>query len=374
MNSPPPEPVMKDRAHKDKLKPTVTLSRSKRSKKQGSSGDGACSSSTTPITWFFGSRAPAQLACPLCGLMVPRFKVNEHIDFQCQNFERSLSASPDATGALQGARRSPEMVQHPEELQEQTSPYFKKSQFKEEREEKSVVRVLDLGSLSSRLSRTRQKIPETSRKEEQHHEKAPSCESLDSSQKENLLQGLEGTEDCATSVDVPATGAEEMQPGSATAQHLHHKAPGREEQPAGQNQNQNPSSSLVKRKVVFPPKATGPPKRAKRDGQKEPSSTSTSGCSGSGVEAEEAGEDAPGAGGAGGSPADQEARFGHPSRLPYYLQNFRSVLGAVLENEDDRALFDHHDMSHVEAFEKLSGRTPPSFLFDLGGGRGGDRK
>lgn len=350
---------MKERANKDKLKAAATLSKSKRSKKKGSSGDGASASSTTPITSFFSSRPPPQLACPLCGHMVPRLKINEHIDFQCQNFERSVSASPDVTGE-QDARRSPEMGQTQDGLKERTSPYFKKSHFKKESEEKSVVRVLELGSLSARLSRKRHKIPETAQKVEQHHEKELSSEGLDSSQKENLLQRFEGADNCVT--------APEIQPGSETAQNLHHKASGWEEP------DQNPSSStLVKGKMVFSSNTVGCPKRAKCDGQKqphakEPSSIPTSGCSGSGGDAEEASEDAPQACGAESSPPDQEVRFSQPSRLPYYLQNFRSVLGAVLENEDDRALFDRHDMSHVRAFEKLSGMpTRCSSMLDLGG-------
>lgn len=353
MNSHPPEPVMKERANKDKLKPAVTLSKSKRSKKQGSSGDGASASSTTPITSFFSSRPPAQLACPLCGHMVPRFQINEHIDFQCQNFERSTSASPDVTGA-QDARRSPERVQNQDGLKEQTSPYFKKSHFKKESEEKRVVRVLDLGSLSARLSRKHQKTPETAQKVEKHHEKELSSESLNSSQKENLLQRFEGTDNCAP----------EIQPGSETAQNLHHKASGWEEQPVSADQNPSSSSSLVKRKMVFSSNTIGSPKRAKLDGQEQPSSIAT--CSVSGVDTEEASGDAPQAGGVEG-PADQEVRSAQPSRLPYYLQNFRSVLGAVLENEDDRALFDRHDMSHVQAFEKLSGMPTSRSLFDFGG-------
>lgn len=42
-------------------------------------------------------------------------------------------------------------------------------------------------------------------------------------------------------------------------------------------------------------------------------------------------------------------------RLPYYLCNFCTVLQAVLENEDDRLLFNHEDMSLIHAFEELSG-------------------
>lgn len=53
---------------------------------------------------------------------------------------------------------------------------------------------------------------------------------------------------------------------------------------------------------------------------------------------------------------DQVADGAQLPRLPYYLRNFRTVLQAVLENEDDRRLFDQHDMSHVHAFERLSGK------------------
>lgn len=43
------------------------------------------------------------------------------------------------------------------------------------------------------------------------------------------------------------------------------------------------------------------------------------------------------------------------SRLPYYLCNFRTVLEAVLENQDDKVLFNPEDLSSIHAFEKLSG-------------------
>jgi len=51
--------------------------------------------------------------------------------------------------------------------------------------------------------------------------------------------------------------------------------------------------------------------------------------------------------------SDQESS--QPPWLPYYLRNFKTVLQAVLENEDDRSLFNQDDMSLVHAFEKLSG-------------------
>lgn len=44
-----------------------------------------------------------------------------------------------------------------------------------------------------------------------------------------------------------------------------------------------------------------------------------------------------------------------PSGHPYYLRSFLVVLGAVLENEDDRMLFDEHDQGIVTKFYQLSG-------------------
>lgn len=59
--------------------------------------------------------------------------------------------------------------------------------------------------------------------------------------------------------------------------------------------------------------------------------------------------------------SEKAVESSHPPRLPYYLRNFRTVLEAVLENEDDRALFNQDDMSLIHTFEKLSGtlKYPP---------------
>ena len=53
------------------------------------------------------------------------------------------------------------------------------------------------------------------------------------------------------------------------------------------------------------------------------------------------------------------------SRLPYYLRNFRTVLEAVLENEDDRELFNQEDLSSIHAFEKLSGYLKSNVFYNL---------
>ncbi|XP_041075461.1 fanconi-associated nuclease 1 [Polyodon spathula] len=41
-------------------------------------------------------------------------------------------------------------------------------------------------------------------------------------------------------------------------------------------------------------------------------------------------------------------------RLPYYLRNFLTVLQAVLENEDDRQLFNEDDIQSISLFQQLS--------------------
>lgn len=379
---------MTGRANKDKLKRTLSLSKSK---KRSSIKDGVSTSSTpttTPITSFFSGQPPAKLACPLCGQMVPRFKINDHIDFQCQNFERSEAVSTSASDNLSSVQlsprertlRSPKPCKKKDEddVKEQTSPYFKKNDFTKTTQEtinKSVVRVLDLGSLTAKLSRKRQKIPEVTQKADTHplghQERQLYSETLNSSQKENLLQTYIDTKDCVTAATIAsaeASAAPEIQSGSGTKHNLHHNASGSEEKLVAPNQD---SFSTVKRKVTFSSKTTG--KKAKyvrvvsktkditspeQPETKDPSSITTYSPplgSVSDMDAEKVRDDSLQASGAENNPADKDGKISQPARLPYYLQNFCSVLKAVLENEDDRALFDQQDMLFIKAFEKLSG-------------------
>lgn len=389
---------MTGRANKDKLKRTLPLSKSK---KRSSIRDGASSTpTTTPITSFFSSQPSPKLACPLCGQLVPRFKINEHIDLQCQNFERSEGVSTSASNNLlsvqlsprENTPRSPKPCQKKDEddVKEQTSPYFKKNDFTKtspETTNKSVVRVLDLGSLSAKLSRKCQKIPEATQKVDthplEHQEKELFSETLNSSQKENLLQRYEDTKDCVTITTITsaeASAAPKIQSALETGHNLHHNA----SSPEGKlvTPNQNSFSTLVKRKETFSSKMTRFQKKAKYDKMvskteemtcpesptdtaeqkepktKDPSSINTYNlplCSVSDICAEKVSDDSLQASGVGSNPADQDVTLSQPTWLPYYLQNFCCVLKAVLENEDDRALFDQHDMSHIQAFENLSG-------------------
>lgn len=388
---------MTERANKAKPKRTLSLSKSK---KRSGTKDGSSTISaptTTPITSFFHSQPPPKLACPLCGLLVPRFKINEHIDLQCQNFERSEAVSTSASGSSSGARLSPKentprspKKRDEDDVKEQTSPYFKKKDFAKTSHEttnKRVVRALDLGSLSTKLSRKRQKNPEATQTVDvnppAHQEKELYSETLNGSQKENLHQRYGDTMDCETDATITSTEASsalKIQSGSRTGHDPPHNASGSEEKLV--TPNQNSFSTLVKRKATFSSKVTESQKRGKYDRvlskteertspesrtdtaeqkrpqTKEPNSIATYDrplCSVSDAVAEKVSDDCLQASGVESNPADQEVKISQPARLPYYLQNFCSVLREVLENEDDRALFDQQDMSHIQAFERLSG-------------------
>uniref|UniRef100_A0A6Q2Z9X0 Fanconi-associated nuclease n=1 Tax=Esox lucius TaxID=8010 RepID=A0A6Q2Z9X0_ESOLU len=152
------------------------------------------SSGTASIASFFTNSPPPKLACPLCGQLVPRFRINQHIDSQCQIFHRendiigndaATTSSPsniEAASAKKGTTstsvhspprnvkkvcRSGTEPSSPNETKWQreaitTSPYFKKENAPSpqqvtrsiEMDGASVVRTINLGSsLSSKLSR-----------------------------------------------------------------------------------------------------------------------------------------------------------------------------------------------------------------------------
>lgn len=394
--------IMSERASKDKPKRSLSLPRSKKKGSVKAGIPASAAATTAPITSFFSSQPPPKLACPLCGQLVPRFKINEHIDLQCQKFERGDSSAASASNSVvpsiqlsprKNPPKSPELEPNKEEEvnETNTSPYFKKKSFHQaprEMSSKSVVRMIDLGSLSTKLSRKCHKVPERTQRKDIH---VPRCcekeiysETLSSSQKENhLIQSLGDNEDCdltTTSADAP-TAMEDLS-CSDTGHHLELKA----SKPETVQKFNNPKSKLAKRKKATA--STGRVsilrKKAKYEGssrqseevlsQEEttdsdhlktevPSASTTSTACEPPLSSEETHErcatainhDSLSESGAENAASDQAVEGSHALRLPYYLRNFRTVLQAVLENEDDRALFDQQDMSLVHAFEKLSG-------------------
>lgn len=404
---------MTERGNKDKLRRSLSLSKSKKkiNVKAGTSASVAAAATTTaPITSFFSSQPPPKLACPLCGRLVPRFKINEHIDLQCQNFERgdssAASASKGVVPSIQLSPRrnppkspdlDPKRAEEEEVEESNTSPYFKKNNLQQAPREINcarVVRTLDLGSLSSKLSRKYHKALETSQTEDKHAPKFPEKEiysdTHNSSQKENLLSpSLEENKECVSVIDL-TTSADtpiivEDSSCSDKGHHLEHKASKSEIVRKLFTPKLNSSTSkLTKRKKASTTtgKESGFKKKAKYEGSsREPeevlsreskanitesqqpeieapsttttcdpplSSEETHGKTAAGID-----NDSVPQSGAENATSDQVVE--NSPQVPYYLRNFQTVLQAVLENEDDRALFDQHDMSQIQAFEKLSG-------------------
>ncbi|KAM7003503.1 fanconi-associated nuclease 1 [Tautogolabrus adspersus] len=386
---------MTERNPKDTRKPRLSLSKNKKkgSVKAGISGSAA---TTTPITSFFSSHPPPRLACPLCGQLVPRFKINEHIDLQCQNFERGDSSAASASNSgvpstqlspRRNPPKSPELDPNKEEVVKgtNTSPYFKKNncqQAPRELSSKRVVRTLDLGSLATKLSKKCQKVIEKSKTEDTNappEKEICSSETLSSSLKEN--QSLENKRDCVTVIDLTATSSETPTAVGNLSCPEKGLNPDHKESKSVKKlvtfKLHSSTSKLAKRKTSTG-QASFSRKKAKYEGSSReaekdhshvteeevintdpprttaarvPPLNSDETCQESAAVIK---SDSLAESGAVNTNSDQAVEVSHPSRLPYYLRNFCTVLEAVLENEDDRALFDEHDLSVVHGFEKLS--------------------
>lgn len=405
---------MTERANKDKLRRSLSLSKNKKKSSVKAGISASAATTSAPITSFFSSQPPPKLACPLCGQLVPRFKINEHIDLQCQNFERGDSSAASASNSVvpssiqlsprRNPTKSPELdPKRVEEVKEsKTSPYFKKNnsqQAPREIKSKSVVRTIDLGSLASKLSRKRHKVPERTQAEDKHALVCPeketySSETLSSSQKENLLIQND-KKDCVTVIDLTETSEDTPTASDKGLNHEHKASKSKTVEKVVTPKLRSSSSKLGKRKkgTTSTGRVFNLRKKSKYEGSSReleevlssenvaettdtdqlktevPSTTcdpplsseetheKTSAAISSDSQAESGAET---------TTSDQAAESSHPPRLPYYLCNFRTVLQAVLENEDDRSLFNQDDMSLIHAFEKLSGMLtyiPQSLLF-----------
>ncbi|XP_029991545.1 fanconi-associated nuclease 1 [Sphaeramia orbicularis] len=389
---------MTERANRDKHNRRLSLSGGK--KKGGvKAGTSAKAATSTPITSFFSSsQPPPKLACPLCGLLVPRFRINEHIDLQCQNFEREDSSATSAGNSVVPSsqvspRRTPSKcpdkdLHKTEDVKEpKTSPYFQKRSFQQEPRQiqsKTVVRTIELGSLSSKLSRKYHKISEKT------GDIRDPCETLSNSQKENLPSlSSEDKEEHGTVIDL--TTSTDTAP-VLTDLSSSEKGPDLEDLTSKSKTLKNlftpktlshASTKLTKRKKetalaadvsasskkakyegsnseadeVFPNEAPDEKTDVEQDAFQSPSTDSCDPLSTSqetfensaavfSADVVESGFEK--------TSSDQTVESSYPPRLPYYLRNFLTVLQAVLENEDDRLLFNQDDMSLIHAFEKLS--------------------
>lgn len=380
---------MAERANKGKLKGRLSLSRTKKTDNVVKVGTAARGATTSPITSFFSSQPPPKLACPLCGQLVPRFKINEHIDLQCQNFERGDSTVGSASNSVisstqlsprRSLPKSPEVDRKVEEAGEKgketkTSPYFKKNNLQQAPREinsKTVVRTIDLGSLSSKLSRKFHKAPE--RKETMDE----LDETLNSSQKENLL--IHCLEDKKEDLPVRSTSvvcvAAVEDPSHSEKQHKFENKASKSDTVQKQvapKPHSSPSKPAKRKSKSSTSKATSFKKKAKLEKKSSEGKAGTtdldqhetvvasSACD-QPLNLEETCEekvavvsdDLLPVFGADSITSEQSSTTASP-HLPYYLRNFKTVLHAVLENEDDRELFNQDDLSFIRAFENLSG-------------------
>ncbi|XP_067091145.1 fanconi-associated nuclease 1 [Osmerus mordax] len=375
---------MAERLNTNKTKHQRSLSASK---KKGILKNGGTGKST--ITSFFNNTPPSKLPCPLRGQMVPRFKVNEHIDSQCQNFQRDNNDEADSFSStavsklpLSPPRNTPKTPDQDvtclsKETKEEpkTSPYFKK-QISREVRGKRVVRTLSLGSLSSKLSSKGLKSPDGSLPSnviELCSSEEEDSGKLSSSQKEN--HGVTGDNKTIILATQSTSSIEVESPSekhgghlppvvSLAAARLTKRKKGERSGDSGSEQRTSALSKKVRYVENSEPVEAESSKRTtgasdcSRQGSEPTSDVSCDSSLKSGTEQALVGSPVvldgddltePGA----GSEAE-EADTSDPPRLSYYLRNFRTVLEAVLENEDDRELFNQDDLSVIHIFERLS--------------------
>ncbi|XP_054632797.1 fanconi-associated nuclease 1 isoform X2 [Dunckerocampus dactyliophorus] len=357
--------IMAERIDKHKLRRSL----SSKNKKKG----GANAVNATPITSFFSNTQPQKLPCPLCGQIVPRFGINEHIDLQCKNFERGDSSARSASNiVVSPSELDLDREQKQEETKEtKTSPYFEtriSSNVSRQIGSRIAVGTVDLGRLSSKLSRKCQKRNESAHSYPDQTQ--DSVDDLSNSQKENLtMQYSESSEDSVSTIELITTSAETC---TTTAEGLA-KAP-KPENKLFPTRLLPSSSTLAKRKTPDSQKVPSLRKKPKHDapiltetwfgenpqardgGQLKTEEASAPNCDPL-LNSEKSSQISSNLQAVCVVEKTNSVQTGDSSptqRLPYYLRNFQTVLQAVLDNDDDRALFNQEDMTPVQAFEKLS--------------------
>ncbi|XP_072291414.1 fanconi-associated nuclease 1 [Eucyclogobius newberryi] len=367
---------MSETPKKDKRQKRLSLSRSKKSHAKAGVSANAAAASSTPITSFFSCQPP-KLSCPLCGQLVPRFKINEHIDLQCQNFQRQDSNATSASNTvvpsshLSATAKSPDISpKKQEDVKEiQTSPYFKKASLEQTPREivsKTVARKIDLGSFSSKLSRKGCKISDKthkiidSRRFSASSDKDEPSEARGSSQKENTVDFVDKQDhDVINLTDFDDTGPDVK--GAANVSVFHKMFTPKSLSSEVAKRKKATSSVTRTRKKAKYDKDKGTqhslPVKEEVNGDEDVSlkPSCDSNDTTEGIEENSVGTMDHLQGSQSDKTAnDEKVESSQSTFLPYYLRNFLTVLEAVLENEDDRLLFNDEDMSLIQTFEKLS--------------------
>ncbi|XP_059362450.1 fanconi-associated nuclease 1 [Carassius carassius] len=366
-------------------------------KERSSNGGGVAS-----ITSFFMNTPPCKLACPLCGRLVPRYKINEHIDSQCQKFlgedhEDALAVRDDPQEKItkkpfNGASRNDGIEKIPGEKDACTSPYFKKNcvmrcDSSETNLQGKPFKTVGLGSLSSKLSRRALRLSGESEMDDTHasgKEETHDAE-LSSSQKENCTRSLI-FESKASGMDTdntfPTEPAASNQPqvknmeksvaqssSSADIQSVKSSTSSRalkrkSDELSKKDTNTTVTSVLHKKSIYFQSKTENRHETNVKSDPTEASSDvvplSERQIKSKDIERKPDAPPATESKALGVEKVSEGSEYPH-TRLPYYLQNFRTVLEAVLENEDDRMLFNEEDFSIIHTFQKLS--VPGQMLY-----------
>ncbi|NXW12661.1 FAN1 nuclease, partial [Circaetus pectoralis] len=167
----------------------ISLSLSKNKKKRGSvkkvesKGTPSIPSASSSIVSFFNNVPPAKITCPMCGQMVPRHGINEHMDETCQRKHGEIGVidstldsfrnwSPPAASLnnnsssyfsknLLNLETSPpksSLLKTEGSAAQQISPYFSNNSSVcsvNNEPQAQTVKIVSLGSLASKLSRRR---------------------------------------------------------------------------------------------------------------------------------------------------------------------------------------------------------------------------
>ncbi|XP_008592265.1 PREDICTED: fanconi-associated nuclease 1-like isoform X1 [Galeopterus variegatus] len=419
--------MMSEGKSPDEKRPRRSLSISK-TKKQGS------------IISYFNNAPPAKLACPICSKMVPRYDLNRHLDEMCANNDdfvqvdpvqvglmtspittvdltnialenvRPKNSSPPKTSLTPGQRDSAKMG-----VKQQTSPYFKSNDdfvCKNQDELRNRdVKVISLGSLSSKLSRKYIHAKNSTDKNEEFaiHSPQSSVSTVmrslvdncsvtadqdqileNSSQKENIFTCDSLNEECTPEhtakkskmMDTVSQEATQECAKSALAPGFSDNAP----------ISISPGVTLWNKL-----KSSSEDSLVKQEGVKGVEGKGVEGCEARNCEevkmtvASEAKTQLPDSEAKSSSSANVASKWSHiqelplegasglkseitcsipleqgsdcnvpgkttqtPPSHPYYLRSFLVVLKAVLENEDDMMLFDEQEKGIVTKFYQLS--------------------
>lgn len=367
---------------KDHVRPLRRLSVAKKDDQKGN----AKLQKGPSITSFFKNTPPSKLACPLCGTFVPRFKINEHIDSQCRDFfeENDIQAAaardnkqgktswPFSNNAPQSSNEEKNASMPENEQDAKTSPYFNKCGMTRQESPKECssageVKIVSLGRLSSKLSKKVLLFSEDSKvhSTQMSIKEETILSEPSSSQKENFDENasvksehLEVNSTLAS--QVPTQNLSRVEKIEQATPKVKSLGPN-----ASQTAETTASLRLMKRKKEESPGACVAPnmqKKTRYSGKRTAKSRSAdplpevevskSKCKDverNHIMTPDRGSDLP--------RDDSASSVEHgPPRRPYYLQNFLTVLGTVLENKDDRVLFSEEELSSIQRFKQLSGR------------------